>query len=401
MMSVNGTYYDAITVKSPMDDGVERKDQDRAAWFPIRQTACVCDGVTSSPFSAEAADLVCEFSQILFPNHTKRRLHALCDLLLVRRNEKLHSEISLPPDMPHGMRDIMRDAVQQNMSHSFQTTMVAANFVAGQPAVLASVLRCGDSIFLAFGSDGELLAASLSDNERPGSRMMQLPKDRFSVSPYTYRRIDFGPGDEILAKVICNTSKYPHLAARAGVGAEYMENWFICVVLDRCAGGSCKKNATKGHVLYLKCGDLLIVPRYLAGLAIQIECRSYIRIPYSHRVRPIHSPPENVNLQRPGAITAVLPDHFYTGGWVHFQERFPRDAHFVLSTDGFYNCFRQPADLWSWLNKHREDLSQSAKQGMILERLHIDLRQRRGDDDISFVWVYPKQANKSSPEMTK
>ena len=56
MTTVNNTYLNVITVVSPMYDGADKKDQDRAVWFPVNQTACVCDGVTSSPFAAEAAE---------------------------------------------------------------------------------------------------------------------------------------------------------------------------------------------------------------------------------------------------------------------------------------------------------------------------------------------------------
>ena len=58
--------YTALTVVSPMMFGDDRKDQDRALWYGPGRIACVCDGVSSSPDSGKAAELVTLMAPVLF-----------------------------------------------------------------------------------------------------------------------------------------------------------------------------------------------------------------------------------------------------------------------------------------------------------------------------------------------
>lgn len=369
-----------------MYDGQEAKNQDRAVWYPSIQTACECDGVTSSPFSAEAAELITNFSPALFPDNIPSRLRVICDLLTFRRNEKIDSTFNLPQQISPSMQKMLQNAVQQKIMHSFQTTMVAANFVT-EDQVVARVIRCGDSIFIAFDSSGQLLTSSPSN-----TKVSEVKKaHRGDISSQC--NIDFGPGDEMLAKVLCTVSNQPQLGMRLGIDTKYMNNWLLCTALDRCSRNS-KEIVTKESSINLKNGDYMIVPKYLTGTVINTEFCNYIRFPYSRTIRFLNNLPENVDFKQHGSATFVLPDHFYTGNWTYFQDRFPLDTNFVLATDGFYNCFNNSEDMWLWLNKHRENLKSTRRQELLMKMLHHNLHKKHGDDDISFVWVYPKQMDK-------
>lgn len=80
------------------------------------------------------------------------------------------------------------------------------------------------------------------------------------------------------------------------------------------------------------------------------------------------------------------------------QDRFALDTHFVLTSDGFYGCFENPADLWSWLIRHREGLQDPPERQELLDALHHTLQEGHSDDDISFVWVFPRQSDKHPPQ---
>jgi hypothetical protein len=205
--------------------------------------------------------------------------------------------------------------------------------------------------------------------------------------------LDFGPGDEILAKIRCEASKYPDLAQASGIAPEHSGNWLLCEVLDKCAGTS-RKTPVKSEVLHVERGDLLMVPRYLAGSVIRVKSRSYTRLLYSRMIRPAHTRARPVDFQQHTTMTQVIPDHFYTGAWSYMQDRFALDTHFVLASDGFYECFEDPADLWSWLVRHSEDLQDPSERQELLGALHHTLQEGHSDDDISFVWVFPRQSDK-------
>ena len=154
--------YSALTVVSPMMDGDEKKDQDRARWYGPDQVGCVCDGVTSSPNSTDAAILATLFAPALFNGDCKNRLGMLSDLLMARRRECQASDISFDDDTSPAMRDMLRRVAKQKRAISFQTTLVAARFVNRKKVVLAQVCKCGDSAFFAFSPQGQLLTSSLA-----------------------------------------------------------------------------------------------------------------------------------------------------------------------------------------------------------------------------------------------
>ncbi|MHC4799407.1 MAG: hypothetical protein ACYTF1_22460 [Planctomycetota bacterium] len=385
-------YYKAIAIVSPMCDGEEQKDQDRAVWFEESQTACVCDGVTSSPYAVEAADLVTLFSPAIFLDDVEVRLRAICDLLTIFRAEKLRSDILVSNSVPTTAQEMIQNAARQSIENSYQTTLVAARFTLQAGVVGASIVRCGDSMFLGFDSRGQLLIAS-PENLNPQKCSIANKTRRLSGAKLS-EGITFGPGDELLSIVLGTLEQYPRIADRICIQPEHHTKWLVCQTLDRCTAYTGINNPQEGQFLHLWCGDCLVVPSYLVGRAVQIGSKHYINVPYSRAIRKVKNYAQVLDFHRHSTVTAVLPDHFYTGGWTYFQDRFPVDAQFILGSDGFYECFKDPASLWQWLNKHKQDIRNPKQIKLLLNGLHQRLRQEHSDDDISFVWVYPSESNK-------
>jgi len=385
--------YAALTVTSPACFAGDEKDQDRARWSEPSLTACVCDGVTSSPFAAEAADIVARFSPALFQGNVPNRLRSICDLLVVRRLEAQRAGIATPAGIPKAMQSMLQEVTHEKTTRSFQTTLVAANLTLTEGLVNVAVARCGDSAFLAFAPHGELLAWSPSIE--PGispTRRLPARNSQDKVAPC---RITLGPGDEILAKVLGKAGDYPEWSKASGIDPEHTDSWLACAALDHRPGeyrfspteGSC------GRVLELDDGDILLVPKYLVGARPALQCQSYVLFPYSRLIRVVGSEGQTTKVpvfSRRGTATAVLPDHVYTGEWTYFRERFPLDTHFVLCSDGFYGAFRDPAGLWAWLKTNEAHLRDQREQHTVLRQLHARLHDRFGDDDIAFVWVRPR-----------
>jgi serine/threonine protein phosphatase PrpC len=398
MTLAQNNFYTATRVVSPMTDGEEKKDQDRAAWWPAALTASMCDGVTSSPFSAEAAELVSQFSPVIFSdNNININLKLICDLLMTLRNEKLQTKITTPSHISEQMQQMLQQVAQENIKSSFQTTLVGAKFVLEDIAVVTSVIRCGDSMFLAFSPDGEVLAASPLNDKTPKPVQEQTRENISTFKPFY--DIGFGPGDELIARVLGPGSDYLQVAAGAGIKETFMDNWFLCAVVDKCNSQVNKDSLPEYCAVQLMYRELLLVPRYLVGAIV--KAGSYVRFHYSPAIRMVKSAgtlPRPITFQQSGSTTAVLPDHFYTGQWTYFRDRFPLDAHFVLASDGFFNCFKDSACLWSWLINHRQCLQDDQERINIMEELHKHLHREHSDDDISFVWVYPQETFGKSSE---
>ncbi len=392
---------DAITVRSAAQFGGEQKDQDRTLWSRAMATACVCDGVSSSPSSDQAAEIASRFSPVLFKDesHLEANLRALADLLVISRIELQQIQLKISSGTSEAMRTMLQEVARENLSRSFQTTLVTASFARTKDVICASVVWVGDSGFFAFSGDGDLLATTLPYKNSTGK---VRPPGGSNVAPRV-RGIRFNTGDEILAKVICDASRRPSLAKRAGVRTGSAGNWLVCIPLDQAGRSRVRKNKSTNdkkddEVLWLKPDDLLLVPRYLVGTSNDPRYRGYCRIRYSQAVRTLKSSNHRqYAMQDKSSATAVLPDHFYVGAWSLLRERFPDNAQFVLASDGFYGCFSNPRDIWRWLNANRGNLQNTEKRAQVLKQLHRNLQARAGDDDISFVWVFGHPGSRTTP----
>ena len=372
--------FKALQIRSPMVSDGEAKDQDRVYWSEAMATACVCDGVTSSAHSQRAAEICARFSPVLFKDEKRREdnLRALADLLVVQRSEAQLSPIQAPPGASLPMQAMLSQVMQESMAHSFQTTLVASSFLPTNDAVIASVVWVGDSAFIAYSGEGETLATSLPDKAPDDG------DDTTVAGPSGGIRL--GPGDEILAKVLFDAAERPMLAIRADIRAASAGNWLVCVPLDQTQKADHHTNGRP--TLWLSPTDLIFVPRYHTHAPNDPKYRRYRKVRYCQAIRSLKTPTgRQPVMQDKTHMTAVMPDHFYSGDWQHFQERFPKDAQFVLASDGFYSCFRTPREMWLWLTGHMSELRREGNKAPSLERLHGRLQKLSGDDDISFVWV--------------
>ena len=397
--------YRGVTVVSPSMFGDEKKDQDRARWFEPGQIACDCDGVSSSPYSQRAAELVTNFAPVLFGDNDHSRLTLICDLLTALRQESQQNcNVALPIDTPVAMQPMLTRVIRQKLAASFQTTMVAAKFISREKSVIARVIRCGDSAFFASSPEGELLSSSLSFIKKPESSQEAIAQQ--SESSLAGNSITFGPGDEILVQVTGLLSQHSSLASRAGVRPEHQENWLVCHAVDSCHSDShsYQRNLVELATLRLKRGDLLLVPKFLYGVQLTSESRQYRVLRFSTTMRSLPSSngsaPTN-RFSKHGSATMVLPDHFYRGRYDSYQDSFPIGTEFVLCSDGFYSTFADWHELWAWLTENANRLSREEERKDIVRDLHAQLHNKNGDDDISFVWVRPRARKLPDPEYSE
>ena len=388
MSTTVNSHFDAIRVVSPLARGGEDKNQDRASWYAAIGVASVCDGVTSSPYGGDAAELVAGIAPMLFNGQTPDRLGAVCELLAARRLEAQSKDVALPPDTPPGMREMLAEVTEARMRSAFQTTLVAASFTVTDNDVMVDVLRCGDSVFFAFSPAGELLTSSPLYRHTEADVDAQRADDPDNIR--------FGPGDELLVKVLGRASRRAFPAGAVQIQPKHRARWLVCAVLDRCAGPRAPTNLQGNELptLLLTRRDLLLIPEFLLGRVACDQGQQYRSVPYSSSIRLASRPTPDVpaiSFNGKSAVTHVLPDHYFTGRWVHRREHLPRDGHFVLASDGFYGAFDQPLQLWQWLSQNRSRLVDPAQHRDLMEELHNRLHNKTGDDDISFVWVFPRK----------
>mgnify|MGYP001023303566 FL=1 len=249
--------YRAAVIVSPNRFGEEQKDQDRARFFEPGLVGIVCDGVTSSPRSGKAAELVTSFAPILFEGNAREKLRTICDLLLAYRKEFQSTCLAVPENMPEAMQTMLRDVLREKQATSYQTTMVALRLRPSGSDVGVDILRCGDSAILAFSDDGELLYSSLAhapENEK---------KSHYTFLPDGWR---FGPGDQILVRVEGPLDDHETVAANSGIQERHFGNWLVCTPVEGCFDVR-KDGSTHSGVLVIAPGDRLLVPRYQIGRA--------------------------------------------------------------------------------------------------------------------------------------
>ena len=386
-------YFNALVVISPLCLGDEAKDQDRADWSTPVAVAALSDGVTSSPHSAEAAELAVKLSPMLFQGDVEERMRVLADLLVVRRLEAQLSPVRSPAGTPRAMHTVLQEAVRERLQVAFQTTLVAAAFTPTDDGVSAALVRCGDSAFFAFSPTGELLASSLSEESQPED------EEHEADDQSNTQRILFGPGDELLVKVLGTAADHPRFAEQVPTHPDKAHGWLVCHPVERCRSSATRLKHDRGtRPLALERDDILLVPRHYAGSVIDNLGKNYRLLHFSSVIRLGSSSTPGVpvvSFAGKGAVTAVLPDHVRTQQWIHTRECFPADTHFVLASDGFYSSFSDPAGLWTWLQTNRSRLLDPRKRHKAMRELHTQLHAKVGDDDISFVCVHASEAVES------
>lgn len=362
--------------------GEAEKDQDRARWYGPDQIACVCDGVTSSPQSGRAAELVTQFAPIMYDSNNKNNLQTICDLLITLRKEYQQNETVLPEIESTPMQKMLDKIMQEKKAISFQTTMTAAKFECMNKTVTANILKCGDSGFFAFSDEGELLSSSLNFN--PDNNNSSL-----------YDSFHFRYGDQLLVRFEGLLDNNEDLVKNSQIKKEHTKNWLVCSPIEVCSCNTntleeCSMNLPK---LSLNKTDHILIPKFLYGTELFSKGERYFVLDYSSAIRVISSNklyPEQQKIIQRGSTTEVLPDHFYQGRIESYKDCFPFNTHFVLCSDGFYNSFCEAKQIWDWLQENARHLKNPEKRLPVLKELHSNLNAKTGDDDISFIWIYPK-----------
>lgn len=366
----------ATTVVSPACLAAEQKNQDRARWLPGVRVACVGDGVSSSPYSARAAGLGTLLSPLLFRQTPERALETMAEMLFAKRIEAQYRPIKTSPETPPALCEVLREAAKAKLAQAYQTTLVAAAFSLEEGCVAVRFVVCGDSAYFAYSKDGELLTCSLpcaSDTVLEGEAGC---------------RLRFGPGDELLVKAIGLVAAFPKLARRVGINEAHAHKWIVCLPLDRCNDRLTQPdNETPEPHGMRPPGVLLVVPSYFVGGGVGRNDHQYFRLPYSKVIRRIDEPVSHARFSHKSTVTAVLPDHVSLSRWTYCEERMPPEGSVLLASDGFYESFNSPKEMGAWLTLHRHSLrDRSCRDDVMLER-HSVLQAKRGDDDMSFVWV--------------
>ena len=310
-------------------------------------------------------------------------LGLIAELLLIKRQDALGMPFKISKDIPGPMIEMMLEAARSARRNGYQTTMVAAAFVPDEDQTLVRVVSVGDSAFFAFGPDGTVLASSL--HHEAAKEKKTLPS-RTRSGMFRFR-----PGAELLCKVVGNVSEQPHLAEQAGIKKDSAGKWMVCLPVDLCCVGEDPGGrACKAPTVWLGPEDILLAPYYMVRMAKDSSCRGYGRLRYSRAVKvATQGAPEPLRFSGKGSVTAVLPDHVRSGKWSYLEERFPKEANFVLCSDGFYSAFGGPEEMWKWLDGNRALLHDESRRTELLRQLHQQLHGKCGDDDISLVWVYP------------
>ncbi len=260
----------AVRAVSPGREEEDEKNQDRASFVESPdgagwQFAVVCDGTTTSPFSAAAAEYVAERAAALFEEGGVGRA---AEALLGMRRELLARPVALDGEHSELLRGMLEEIVRQKYQSAYQTTFVAVRLGhegGGDGQVSVSAVGCGDSALFVFGEGGELHFNSL-------------------------------------------------------------------------------------------------------GLDGALD-------PFRHT-----SP-----------LTPVLPDSYggEAGHVILEREPYPEGVHVLLCTDGFYDGFENFKEMHDWLKACRAELDDPEARAAHMAELHRNLDRKKGDDDISFVWLYP------------
>jgi serine/threonine protein phosphatase PrpC len=150
------------------------------------------------------------------------------------------------------------------------------------------------------------------------------------------------------------------------------------------------------HAFQTTLVSVRITPRATGRVLLEAKtCGDSALLVFDRRGRLVVSRPlldsESSPFGHSSPLTEVLPDHFRSEEPSHTEE-IDDDAHIVLCSDGFYDAFPNPGALFRWL------LQNGADPGLALEELHAQLDRRRGDDDISYVWLFPLAIDSSTPK---
>jgi serine/threonine protein phosphatase PrpC len=271
--------YRSVCVVSPGKEDDELKDQDRIRLATrqedraLLQFAAVCDGITTSPYAAEAAAYAASHVELLF---NVDGLKQIVDELRKMRAMLAEKPIELSEYKSEILKNIFVDVVRAKQQRSHQTTFVAVRMNHRPDQLLITAVSCGDSALFIVTENGELLYSNLN---------VTSASDSFK-----------------------------------------------------------------------------------------------------------HDSP----------VTDALPDSFdeSRSNVLLADQAYAPDVHVLLCSDGFYDAFKNFGEMFDWLRLHQAELSDAETDPeLLLEQIHTRLKQTKGDDDVSFIWLSPTEVQASGPDV--
>jgi len=162
MLTESDTTHRSVCVLSPGKEDEQQKNQDRIALKAVQeqdgsylQFAVVCDGITTSPYAAEAAEYVVEQVESLLH---REGLKQVVDHLQNLREKLISKPIELGDQYGSELlKNIFADIVHDKYQRSYQTTFISVCLAQRDQEVSVTAAGCGDSALFIFKENGELL----------------------------------------------------------------------------------------------------------------------------------------------------------------------------------------------------------------------------------------------------
>jgi serine/threonine protein phosphatase PrpC len=149
-------YRKCIAVSPSSEKNQDRAVVERTETFWV---ATVCDGVTQSAYSADAADLISDASAGLWK---EGGLKECVQLLQRRREELMASELPELVDETSFMSRARADILREKRRQAFQTTLISVRMTPLEGnEVLLEAKSCGDSALFVFDRIGQLTLSNL------------------------------------------------------------------------------------------------------------------------------------------------------------------------------------------------------------------------------------------------
>jgi len=342
-----------------MRDGERCKDQDDVRWQPTEFAAAIADGVTASPKSKDAARVATALASVILRQCDVRTgINVLRDLLFCER--RLFREV-VRKAQPWADNPLLAEVVDQQLDESHQCTLSAVQLSAEDNLLCVKLLQCGDSPILAFDGQGRLLM-SLGYT---GVQEMSLPDGETSYRFASVR--DRKIRNQVLK--------------RAGLQAKDAADWYVWSATNVAQLKT--SNAARDR----SSDQYVVVPRWLRSDGQRP--RTLIQSPLVRWVDVETKAAQWCRLPHNGCATLVLPDDADSAAFSHHVLHLPTDTSLVLATDGLIDAFDSAPDLYQWLTRHRAAWHNPSARSQLLSQLHRKLRDRGGDDDISFIWLHP------------
>jgi serine/threonine protein phosphatase PrpC len=168
---------------SPGKQEDEIKNQDSAAFYVEENiyTAILCDGVSTSFGSREAAEYIVSSGTKIF---TEDGLHKITQDLCDMREKLLTQKIKLGSDQKSLFKAFC-DILREKRKTSYQSTLVAVQWIRLEKTLKLRWLSCGDSGFFVFSSTGKLLLNNLGlQNENstlPHPSITEILPDSYNI----------------------------------------------------------------------------------------------------------------------------------------------------------------------------------------------------------------------------